>query len=205
MPATPPSTATTPPRRPPARWRRALAAGMLLVSTTPAVAGARPREVSATDASAACANTSVQPTAHDATMMRNAIMCLINAVRAQHSVVALLPSRALNTSAMGHSHDMVVRDYFAHDTPSGQTPSQRMRRDGAPCISGCELGENIAWATGSYSTPAAIVAAWMASPGHRANILDPAFRYEGVGVANGSPQMLSHSPGGTTVTEDLCS
>ena len=83
---------------------------------------------------------------------------------------------------MNHSRDMVANDYFSHVAPSGTTPEQRMRRHGAPCSQGCALGENIAWASGSASTPAAIVQAWMNSPGHRANILEPVFRYEGLGV-----------------------
>ena len=172
-----------------------------------AVAAASAPAVGATPAhsSVACANESLVPTAHDTAQVSGAIVCLVNAIRARYGLAALRPNRALNASAMNHSRDMVANDYFSHVTPSGTTPEQRMRRQGAPCSQGCALGENIAWASGSLSTPAAIVQAWMNSPGHRANILEPVFRYEGLGVMPGAPQMLGHGQSGTTVTEDFVS
>ena len=48
-------------------------------------------------------------------------------------------------------------------------------------------GENIAWGQGDLSTPRSIVAAWMASPGHRANILNGEYTQIGLGLAPGSP------------------
>ena len=48
-------------------------------------------------------------------------------------------------------------------------------------------GENIAWGSGSRSTPRSIVRAWMASDGHWANILSAAFRDIGIGVSPGAP------------------
>jgi uncharacterized protein YkwD len=49
------------------------------------------------------------------------------------------------------------------------------------------LGENIAWGTGNLGTAAKIQRAWMASPGHRANILRRQFREIGIGIAVGAP------------------
>jgi uncharacterized protein YkwD len=49
------------------------------------------------------------------------------------------------------------------------------------------LGEDLAWGSGTLGTPREIVASWMASPGHRANILDRKFREGGMGVAFGDP------------------
>ncbi len=206
MPPTPPSAAVHTTRRRPRRWPRALVGSAVL-----AVAAASAPSVGATlgppvaRSSFACANESLVPTAHDTAQVSGAIVCLINAIRAQHGLAALLPNRALNVSAMNHSRDMVAHDYFSHDTPSGTTPAQRMQRNGAPCSQGCALGENIAWASGSLSTPTAIVQAWMNSPGHRANILESLFRYEGLGVAEGSPRMLANGQSGTTVTQDFVS
>ncbi len=201
MPTTPSSIAARLRRR---RWPWMLVAGPLLATALPAAAPAE-RPAGAHE-SIACANQSLVPTAHDTAQVSGAIVCLINAIRSRYGLQPLLPNRALNTSAMNHSRDMVANDYFSHDSPSGRTPAQRMRDNGAPCSQGCALGENIAWASGSLSTPTAIVQAWMSSPGHRANILDPLFRYEGVGVADGSPAMLDHNGlPGTTVTEDFVS
>ena len=54
---------------------------------------------------------------------------------------------------------------------------------------GYEVGENIAWGTLYLATPRAIVAAWMASPGHRANILDARYRETGIGVSPHPPDV----------------
>ena len=49
------------------------------------------------------------------------------------------------------------------------------------------FGENIAYGGGRYGTPKSITKAWMNSPGHRANILNPTFKDVGVGFEPGSP------------------
>ncbi|MGI8594384.1 MAG: CAP domain-containing protein [Solirubrobacteraceae bacterium] len=48
-------------------------------------------------------------------------------------------------------------------------------------------GENIAWGGGKLGTPASIVRNWMKSRGHRANILNGAFKESGIGIAVGDP------------------
>jgi uncharacterized protein YkwD len=68
---------------------------------------------------------------------------------------------------------------------------------------GFEVGENIAWGTLQLATPRAIVAAWMASPGHRANILDPRFRDTAIGVSPHPPASLAHSQPGAIYTQDF--
>ena len=62
------------------------------------------------------------------------------------------------------------------------------------------MGENLAWATGVESTPAGIMRDWMASPGHRANILRRSYRDVGVGVVIGVP---SDGTIGATYTADF--
>ena len=63
------------------------------------------------------------------------------------------------------------------------------------------LGEDIGWGTGSESTAAAMVRAWMNSPPHRRIILDRGFRDIGVGVASGVP--IAGEAGGATYVIDL--
>jgi uncharacterized protein YkwD len=75
---------------------------------------------------------------------------------------------------------MVHHKYFDHGDFAG-----RIHRAG---YHGFTLGENIAWGSLRYSTPASIVNLWMHSPGHRANILRPQFRDIGIGIANGAPE-----------------
>ena len=72
---------------------------------------------------------------------------------------------------------MASEDYFEHVGPGGETPLMRMRATGYLSSShdSYEVGENIGWGTLWEGTPRAVVAAWMASPPHRANILDARF------------------------------
>jgi uncharacterized protein YkwD len=107
------------------------------------------------------------------------VLTLVNAERARAGCGALREDARLVRAARLHSQDMLARNYFSHDSPDGADPSDRARREGYP--SG--VGENIA---AGYPTPQAVVAAWMDSPGHRANILDCRYRSTGVGFAQGS-------------------
>jgi uncharacterized protein YkwD len=68
---------------------------------------------------------------------------------------------------------MIATDVFAH----GAFARRMLRFD----VTGRIAGENLAWGTGSAGTARAIVAAWLASPEHRANLLRPSFRRIGVG------------------------
>jgi uncharacterized protein YkwD len=78
--------------------------------------------------------------------------------------------------ARGHSIDMLQRGYFAHETPEGRTPFDRMRDGG---VRFTVAGENLALA------PTVTLAhqGLMGSPGHRANILRPEFTRVGIGAA----------------------
>ncbi len=86
---------------------------------------------------------------------------------------------------------MVRSDYFADNRPTGQTPMSLVvgthYRAHAARIS---VGQNIAWGTGLYSTPAHIVAEWMASPPHRTIMLSGEFHDAGVAVTPALPSVL---------------
>ena len=71
---------------------------------------------------------------------------------------------------------MIRRGYFAHTDPNGRDPFWQLRANG---VSYRTAGENIA---SGQQTAEAVVAAWMKSPGHRANILNPHFGHLGVGA-----------------------
>lgn len=80
--------------------------------------------------------------------------------------------------ARAHSLDMGTRNYFNHTTKGqGLSPFDRMKAAGYDYRT---AGENIA---AGYPTPAAVVKAWLKSPGHCANIMRKAFTEIGVGVA----------------------
>ncbi len=152
-----------------------------------------------------CANTRLRPRATNVPLIRAATLCLINRERAAHGERALRPNKRLRSAAQAHSESMALGDYFEHDGPSGQTPLARLRDAGYISSSrqGYEVGENIAWGTLYLATPRAIVATWMASPGHRANILDARYRETGIGVAPHAPSSLAHGQPGAIYTQDF--
>jgi uncharacterized protein YkwD len=152
-----------------------------------------------------CAHAGLRPTRKNLNLIRAATLCLINRARAAHGERALRPNGRLRRAAQAHTDSMAFGDYFEHSGPRGQTPLARMRAVGYVSSSraGYEVGENIAWGTLWLSTPHAIVAAWMASPGHRANILDPRYRETGIGVSPHPPASLAHGQRGAIYTQDF--
>ena len=162
---------------------------------------------SATPASAAasCPNANLTPTSGNVEQVRAAVLCLIDQERERHGEVALAPNAKLTHAAQAHSRDMAEQDYFSHIAPDGSTPLGRMRTSGYLSNSqdGYMVGENIAWGTMWLATPQSIVNAWMASPGHRANILDGAYRETGVGVEPRPPAALAEGQAGALYTQDF--
>jgi uncharacterized protein YkwD len=128
-----------------------------------------------------------------------ATLCLLNAERTRRHLRALRLNPELSAAARGHSRAMVAKHFFSHTSPDGTTFVDRIRRsgylDGARAWS---VGENIAYGSGRLSTPRAIAAAWMRSPGHRANILSSSYRSIGIGIASGTP---GGDSGGTYTTD----
>jgi uncharacterized protein YkwD len=119
---------------------------------------------------------------------RSATLCLLNAERRRHDETRLRSNHKLAVAAVRHARDMVQNHYFSHDAPSGQDFVQRIfKTDYVPPAADWSLGENLAWGDGSKGTPRQIVRAWMASPGHRRNILTAGFREIGIAVVVGAP------------------
>jgi uncharacterized protein YkwD len=158
-----------------------------------------PREgVAAGDA---CANAAVQPESGNLPTVADATLCLLNGERADRGLASLAIDGRLQRAALAHGGDMVDHLYFAHDGRDGSKPADRIRAAGYLSSGGAwRIGENLAWGTGALATPRAIVDAWMASPGHRANILQPAYREIGFGVIAGNPAARD-TGGATFVTE----
>jgi uncharacterized protein YkwD len=151
-----------------------------------------------------CRDALLQPSAANVAQLRAATLCLVNRERAAHGERALHWNVHLVAAAQGHTESMAFGNYFEHLGPRGETPLSRMRRDGYIYSSrlGFEVAENIGWGSLWLGTPRAVVAAWMHSPGHRANILDGRFRDTGVGV---SPHVngLAHGQAGGIYTQDF--
>ena len=103
---------------------------------------------------------------------------LVNKERVAAGLKPLAPDPELTEVARRHSTDMFARGYFAHDTPEGRDPFDRMRAANVRFVT---AGENLALA------PTVPVAhrGLMNSPGHRANILHPQFGRVGIGIMDG--------------------
>ncbi|URM92558.1 CAP domain-containing protein [Streptomyces sp. MRC013] len=104
------------------------------------------------------------------------VLDLVNAERAKAGCPALHADARLQRAAQGHADDMAARGYYAHDTPEGRSAGDRI---GAAGYRWRTWAENI---HRGPRDPDTAVRDWMKSPGHRANILDCAFRDIGVGV-----------------------
>ena len=109
-------------------------------------------------------------TAYEAEVVR-----LVNEVRRENGLSPLTHDWQLSRVARYKSQDMSDLGYFSHTSPTYGSPLDMMRNFG---ISYKSAGENIAR---GYSSPRAVVDAWMNSPGHRANILNSTFTRIGVG------------------------
>jgi uncharacterized protein YkwD len=145
-----------------------------------------------------------EPSDNDASIKaaRKATLCLLNVQRRHHGLHRLRLNAKLNRAGTQHARDMVARQYFSHDTPSGEDFVQRiLATNYVPASSSYTLAENLAWGSGGDGSPSATVRAWMASPGHRENILNGAFREIGIGIVLGAP--TPDGSGGATYASEF--
>jgi uncharacterized protein YkwD len=151
-----------------------------------------------------CEGTTLVPTEADLALVRAATICLVNRERTTRGEGPLLTNSDLQNAAQGHSESMASGAYFEHSGPGGSF-LQRIMASGY--LSGpnalYSVGENIAYGSLQEATPASIVAAWMASPGHRANILNSSFLEAGIGIAPHLPASLGGGEAGAMYTEDF--
>jgi uncharacterized protein YkwD len=136
-----------------------------------------------------CRGADTTPTARSIGSARAATLCLLNREREARGLHRLRAHRMLTAAAQRYAGAMVRGGFFSHVSPAGTTLEERIREQ-TRYLAGAlryTIGENIAWGQGDLAKPRAIVAAWMASPGHRANILRAAFREIGIGIAPGAP------------------
>lgn len=148
-----------------------------------------------------CPGADVLPSTAPATA-RTATLCLLNEVRHDHRLGRLRTNRRLALAAARHARDMVERRYFAHDSLDGRTFASRIKATGyLHRANGWSVGENLAWGAAEQSTPRQIMAAWMASTGHRRNILNPRYTQIGVAVITDAPVAGIGSDAATYTTE----
>jgi uncharacterized protein YkwD len=116
----------------------------------------------------------------------------VNAVRKAHGLQPLRVDPVLARTARAYSAELLRQNVFTH----GDFAS-RLAASGAR---GPTFGENLAWGVGGAATAGSIVRAWMASPGHRANLLRPGYQRVGVGALVGT---FAGYRGATVVTADF--
>lgn len=102
-----------------------------------------------------------------------------NNERAKEKLPTLKTNDRLAKAAFLKANDMIKRQYWAHVAPDGTTPWLWLSKAGYEYGA---AGENLAK---NFVTADAAMAAWMASPEHRKNILDAQYREVGFAVVNG--------------------
>jgi uncharacterized protein YkwD len=155
----------------------------------------------------------------DITQLEKKIHDLVNKERAKRGLSALSMDKSLRMAARKYSQDMVERNFFSHNDPDGRSFYDRYKAEGVDCRirvgnSTCIGAENIAqgnlyssyfykdgerffnWNT-EKEIAESVVKQWMSSKGHRANILAPYFKQQGIGVA-------FSDDGKVYVTENFC-
>lgn len=119
------------------------------------------------------------PAPPQAAAARAEVLAGANAARAAQGLGPLARSPRLEAVAQGHACDIAARDSVSHVGADGSTLVQRLARAG---YRHGVAAEN----TGrGYDSAEGVLAGWLASPGHRANILTAAVRETGLGLARG--------------------
>jgi uncharacterized protein YkwD len=148
-----------------------------------------------------CPNRDVRPAPTAAPQAAGAMLCLLNAEREQYGLDPLRWNWRLWDAAQAMANAMVVERFFSHSAPNGTGLLARIARTGyLPDGDDWSLGENLGWGEGALGTPLAMVAGWMTSPGHRANVLAPDYRDVGIGYIAGAP-LPGRSGGAVFVAE----
>jgi uncharacterized protein YkwD len=147
-------------------------------------------------AAQACANADANPNDLTTAEAQHATLCLLNDERRSRGLHRLNDNPRLTRASQRYANYMSRRNIFDHGDFVGRIKAARYLRGAR----GYTIGENIAWGSYDYATPANIVDAWMHSAGHRANILNGRFREIGLGVARGAP-VSGQDQAGTYVTD----
>ncbi len=107
------------------------------------------------------------------------VISLANAARVEGGLSELTSNSLLASAAQAKANDMLAKQYFSHNTPSGDTPWTFIKAVGYSYVT---AGENLAI---DFTEAESVQSAWMNSPGHRANIMNKSFQEIGIGIAKG--------------------
>lgn len=115
----------------------------------------------------------------DAESIKKNIVLLSNTEREKNSLAVLSENETLNLAAQKKLEDMFAKNYWDHTGPKGETAWDFISTTGYTYLL---AGENLAR---GFSNSTDTVKAWMASPTHRANILNNSYKEIGVAVGSG--------------------
>ena len=111
------------------------------------------------------------------------VIAQVNQERLNNGQASLIENAQLSAAAQSKAQDMFASNYWAHNNPqNGRQPWNFIREAG---YSYRYAGENLAR---DFGDTLSLVAAWMASPTHRENIVSDRYRETGVAVVNGQLQ-----------------
>lgn len=109
------------------------------------------------------------------------MLCFTNYARTQSSLAPLTLNDTLSAAGNAKLAADLSCGVFSHE-PCGQ-PFDSVFATYLAGASSYQIGENIAWGSGSYATPRSIMNAWLHSAGHRENILTAGYTEVGIGYA----------------------
>ena len=122
-----------------------------------------------TSTSTMTAPTTTAPTTTPSAPVDNSFAGMLNNVRANNGAGPVAYDSRLGTAAQNHANDMLANNYFSHTGLNGSTPGDRITAAG---YNWRTYGENIARGQQSESD---VLQAWVNSPGHQANNVNPNF------------------------------
>ena len=105
---------------------------------------------------------------------------LTNQKRAEKGLGPLTLNGKLNEAAQRKAGDMFAFNYWAHISPSGRSPWSFFQEVGYRYL---YAGENLAR---DFMNSESVIEAWMNSPSHRDNVLNPNYKEIGLSVVNGT-------------------
>lgn len=107
------------------------------------------------------------------------LLILVNQKREENGLPPLILNEKLSSAAINKAKDMFTKNYWAHDSPDGETPWVFIKTAGYNYV---YAGENLAR---GFDNTDSIVNAWMASAKHKANLLSPNYRDVGFAIKEG--------------------
>lgn len=121
----------------------------------------------------------------DLSELRRQALSLVNEARRERGLEKLRENRQLDAAALAHAEDMARRGFYSHRSPERRDVADRYEAQGGGRWE--TIGENISTCIACRADSRQVqefFAGWMRSPGHRENILNPAFEEFGFGIAS---------------------